>query len=51
MGRLYFAWNTVIEAASNSDDQDMKDALERAKKSEITKKNLISFVCFFIVQV
>jgi hypothetical protein len=44
LARLEFAWATVKESANNSSDRDMKEAFRRASKSDIIKKNLLTFV-------
>jgi hypothetical protein len=44
MARLDFAWTTVKETATNSDDQQIKDAFRRASGNDERKKDLLTFV-------
>jgi len=45
IGHLEFAWNTIKETSSNSQDTIIKQAFRLAKPDEKMKKNLITFVC------
>lgn len=49
IARLEYAWATVKEAANNSDDSQMKDAFKWASNNDITKKNLITFVSYLLI--
>lgn len=44
MARMDFAWTTVKETATNSDDPQIKDAFKRASGNDGRKKDLLTFV-------
>jgi hypothetical protein len=44
MARIDFAWTTVKETTTNSDDPQIKDAFKRASGNDGRKKDLLTFV-------